>query len=82
MRRLPTSIILLASLALLTGCAQTQSHALIAAEQLCQSWRHQTISKHDKITDGTASQIEGSNKARPEWGCEYGANRAKGASNG
>lgn len=74
--------IALASPVLLTACAQTPKPALIASDRLCESWRHQTIRKADKLTDETASQIEGSNKARPEWGCEYGANRAKGASNG
>lgn len=68
---------LLASLALLTGCAQTPVPAPIATDKLCQSWRHKTITKADKLSEPTASQIEGDNKARPEWGCEYGENRAK-----
>ena len=67
----------LALLALLTGCAQTQKPAPIAADKLCQSWRHKTITKADKLSEPTASQIEGDNKARPEWGCEFGENRAK-----
>jgi hypothetical protein len=41
-----------------------------------------TIKAADRITETTAAQIEGSNKARPEWGCAYGANRAKGAGHG
>jgi hypothetical protein len=74
--------ILLASQALLSACAQIEKPAPIAAGDLCRSWRHQTISKDDQITDRTAQQIEGSNKARPAWGCVYGENRAKGGSNG
>lgn len=62
---------------LLTGCAQTPVPAPIATDKLCQSWRHKTITKADKLSEPTASQIEGDNKARPEWGCEYGENRAK-----
>jgi|CXWL01.1.fsa_nt_gi hypothetical protein len=41
-----------------------------------------TIAKADRLTEGTASQIEGSNKARDEWGCAYGANQAKDGANG
>jgi hypothetical protein len=67
---------------LLTACAQTPKPALIAADKLCESWRHQTIRKADKLTEETASQIEGSNKARPEWGCAYGENRARERGNG
>ena len=74
-RRKP--LLLLASLALLTGCAKTPPPALIAADRLCESWRHQTIRKADRLTEETAAGIEGGNKARPIWGCEYGADRAK-----
>lgn len=73
---------MLASLALLTGCAKTPPPAPIAADRLCESWRHQTITKADKLTERTAAQIEGSNKARPEWGCAYGANKARGRADG
>ena len=73
---------MLALLALLTGCAKTPPPALIAADKLCESWRHQTIRKADVLTEETAAGIEGSNKARPEWGCAYGENREKGGSNG
>lgn len=69
-------LLLLVSLGLLTGCAQTPQPAPIAADQLCLSWRHQTISKNDKLTDNTASQIEANNKSRPAWGCVYGQNMA------
>ncbi len=58
----------------LSGCGGT---AIVTADKLCSDWRHQTVSKSDQITDGTASQIESSNKSRPQWGCEYGANKAK-----
>jgi hypothetical protein len=51
-------------------------HVLIA-EQLCKDWQHQQIRKADQITEPTASQIEAQNKSRPNWGCEYGENRAK-----
>ena len=74
MPKLQRLMIALLSLALLNGCAS--QYAVIATEQLCQSWRHQTVSKHDKLTDKTASGIEGSNNARPAWGCQPGGNRA------
>lgn len=66
----------LASLGLLTGCAQTQPFALIATDSLCKSWRHQTIKSGDKMDEATASQIEGNNRARPAWGCKYGRNES------
>ena len=52
------------------------SWSVVTANELCQDWRHQTVSKQDKMTDKTASQIEASNKSRPVWGCEYGKNGA------
>ena len=83
MRRNQIRLMLAPSLlALLTACAQTPKPAPIAADKLCESWRHQTIRKADRMTEDTAAQIEGSNKARPEWGCAYGENRAKGAGHG
>lgn len=69
---------LLALLALLTGCAPT-GQLVVTADELCKDWQHQTISKADKITEATASQIEALNKSRPNWGCQYGENRAKAA---
>jgi len=42
---------------------------VIAIEELCGSWRYQDVSKNDKLTEKTASGIEGSNKARTNWGC-------------
>lgn len=70
--------IALAGLGLLSGCAKTLPPAPIAVADLCRSWRHQTISKDDRITDATASQIEGNNAARVPWGCKKGANEAGG----
>jgi len=75
--KLKKPILLLASLGLLTGCAKTQLPAPIAAESLCRSWKHQTISPADQLADSTAAGIEGNNKARPAWGCEYGKDRAQ-----
>lgn len=66
---------LLVAPVLLTGCGKT---VVVTADQLCQSWKHQTVSKDDKLTDGTAAVAEGNNKSRPEWGCQYGKDKAKG----
>lgn len=63
----------LLSLGLLSGCAATGT-VVATAENLCRDWQHQKISKNDKLTDGTASQIEANNKSRPTWGCAYGRN--------
>jgi hypothetical protein len=52
---------------------------VLSAEDLCRSWRHQTVSKGDKLTQGTAAIAEGNNKARPEWGCVEGQDKAKDA---
>lgn len=65
---------LLPLLVLLSGCAQ---NFVVTANELCQDWRHQTVSKDDQITDQTASQIEASNKSRVNWGCVAGKNVAK-----
>ena len=72
----------LALLVLLSACAKTPPPALIAADKLCESWRHQTIRKADKLTEETAGQIEGNNKSRDAWGCKYGQNKAKDGANG
>jgi hypothetical protein len=61
--------------ALLQGCGQS---IVVTAEELCRSWRHQTVSKSDVLTDGTAATIEGNNQSRVEWGCQPGQNKAKG----
>lgn len=49
---------------------------IVTAEELCKDWRHMKISKHDRLTQGTAEQIEASNLSRPAWGCRPGENRA------
>ena len=80
---LPKRLMILPSaLALLSACAKTQEPVPIAANRLCESWRHQTITKADQLADSTAAQIEGSNNARTSWGCAYGSNRAKAPQNG
>lgn len=81
MRNLKKPVLMLPVLALLTGCGQTQGLVAIAdqdvKEKLCRSWRHQTISRNDNLTEQTAQQIESNNKSRPAWGCAYGANRSQ-----
>lgn len=62
---------------LLAGCAK--EYVMIAKEDLCEKgWKHQTVSKEDKMTEPTARIADGNNRARPAWGCEYGKNKAKG----
>lgn len=58
----------------LSGCA---TGFVATAENLCKDWRHQTVSKDDKLTDKTASQVEASNESRVNWGFEAGKNKAK-----
>ena len=79
-RKSPLRIMLLPALLVsLSGCDKTPPFALIATDSLCKSWRHQTISKDDVIkSEETAAIIEGNNRSRPEWGCAYGKNEAKG----
>ena len=60
----------------LAGCADKL--VMISQGDLCKSWRHQTVSKQDKLTQGTAKIAEGNNNARPLWGCEPGKDRAQG----
>jgi len=74
MRKLRKLTMPLLSLVLLSGCGST--HVVIAKSELCRSWRHQTVSKDDKLTDKTATGIEGNNHARVPWGCAYGKDRA------
>jgi hypothetical protein len=66
--------LLLSAPVLLAGCGK---NFVVTAEELCRDWQHQTVSKHDTLTDKTASQIEANNKSRPNWGCQPGENRAK-----
>ena len=75
MRPMKTFVLMLSAPALLGGCSNT---IVVTADKLCADWRHASVSKDDKMTDATASQIEASNKSRPAWGCEYGKNKARG----
>ncbi len=75
MLRLKKTTLLLLSPALLSACAPDP--VVIASSELCRSWRHQTVSKDDQMTDGTAAIAEGNNNARTRWRCVYGENRAK-----
>lgn len=75
MPQMKTFALLLLSPVLLTGCAK---NIVVTAEELCKDWRHQTVSKDDRLTDRTAAQIEASNESRPNWGCAPGKNKAKG----
>jgi hypothetical protein len=76
MRKLLQRIALLAGLALLSACS-SMPVAIVDREELCRSWRHQTVSKSDKLTEKTAAGIEGNNDARPAWGCAWGKNEAQ-----
>lgn len=64
----------LTPLMLLSGCANQH---VVTAEELCNDWRHQTVSKDDQITQKTASGILASNASRTNWGCKFGKNEAK-----
>ena len=68
------ALALLAALAL-AGCSP--KYVVLSVDDLCQSWRHQTVSKADKLTQPTAAIADGNNRARPEWGCEPGKDQAK-----
>lgn len=60
---------------LASACSQVPR--ITTADELCRSWRHQSVSKADKLSQGTAEIAEGNNRARPAWGCEPGKNEAK-----
>lgn len=75
MRSIARCAFALLSLGLLTGCAVTP-YRVVTAGELCQDWRHKTVSKDDKLTEKTASDLEADNKSRPAWGCAYGKNEA------
>lgn len=77
MKRLLRLMMPLASLGLLPGCSSIPAETVVDREQLCRSWRHQTVSKDDKLTDKTATGIEGNNGARTKWGCVWGRNQIK-----
>lgn len=59
----------------LSGCAS--KYVFVDADELCQSWKHQTVSKADVLSEGTARIAEGNNNSRPAWGCARGQNKAK-----
>lgn len=67
---------MLASLVLLTGCSSLRV-ATVDRDALCRDWREVTVSKHDKLTEQTASEIEGGNKSRSVWGCKSGKDESK-----
>jgi hypothetical protein len=71
---------MLLSLGLLSGCAGKPAE-IVDKVALCKDWQHKTVSKDDVLTDGTASILEADNKSRVNWGCKWGANTAKVASN-
>ena len=62
-------VVLLVSLGLQTGCAR-DFVGIVASEELCRDWRGVSVSKNDKLTEQTASEIEANNKSRPAWGCK------------
>lgn len=44
---------------------------MLIADRVCAAWPQIGISKDDKLTDGTASQIEKANVGREALGCAY-----------
>lgn len=54
--------------AIVSGCSSTGT--IVQAESLCTDWREISVSKRDRLTQGTASQIESNNKSRGGWGCQ------------
>src|SRR5262245_38591401 len=68
----------LAALTVLTisaGC-DTTKYVFVDRGDLCKSWKHQTVSKDDKMTQPTAKIADGNNASRPVWGCKFGRNEA------
>lgn len=66
---------MLAALGLLSACSKMPV-AIVNANELCRDWQHQTVSKEDKLTQETASNLEASNGSRVNWGCAPKENRA------
>jgi type IV pilus biogenesis protein CpaD/CtpE len=62
--------------ATVSGCASTEPIA--TAAQLCKDWRVLRPSKQDKLTQGTAEEMEASNKSRSVYGCHPQRNEASG----
>ena len=75
----PFRLVSLASLVLLSACCATIAATVSGcatpknianAKNLCLDWREVSVSKHDKFTQATASQIEGNNRSRANWQCK------------
>ena len=64
MKRLDRLALPLVLLGLLTGCSQS-----IVATVSCEVGNHVTVSKHDKLTERTASDIDANNRSRIAGGC-------------
>lgn len=60
--RLAKRALLLLSLVLLSGCAKESIVATV--EPFCEGVAHVCISRDDRLTDGTATQIEANNLGR------------------
>ena len=60
------SALILASIAAtaVSGCAQTVTGT---TAQMCQDWQQIGVSKKDVLTDQTATEIVGNNRARKVW---------------
>lgn len=65
-----------AALAAIVASGCVDKMVLISQADLCKSWRHQSVSKEDKLTQGTAAIALGNNRSRPLWGCQHGQNTA------
>lgn len=66
MRRQTKLVLMLAPLALLTGCVKTGA---VTAVTNCAVGNHVTVSKRDVLTEQTAQEIEGNNRSREAGGC-------------
>lgn len=66
MKKLARLVLLLASPALLTGCATP----FVVTATNCEVGNRVTVSKHDTLTERTASEIEGNNRSRDAAGCK------------
>lgn len=64
MKRLARLALPLVLLGLLTGCSQS-----IVATVSCEVGNHVTVSKHDTLTERTASDIDANNRSRIAGGC-------------
>lgn len=60
--RLAKLALLLASLVLSSGCAK--DIIVATAEPLCEAVQHVCISRDDRLTEGTATQLEANNLGR------------------